>query len=69
MTINTLTPEIAMKRVSVRFDVEVPDDMSFEKAEEWIAFETKYSSQMTADHPQMNKDMEPIRGSLYVTQR
>jgi hypothetical protein len=56
-----------MARLRVSFEVEVPDDMPTEKAEEWIAFEIGASCQMRATHPQMRCDLTPVAGSLDVT--
>jgi hypothetical protein len=56
-----------MARLRVSFEVEVPDDMPTEKAEEWIALEIGASCQMRATHPQMHCDLTPVAGSLDVT--
>ena len=55
-----------MKTVKVQFEVNIPDDMGMDDAEEWIGFEIGASRQMTPVHPQMEKDLEPIHGSFSV---
>ena len=53
-----------MKRIEVRFDVDVPDDMPWQQAEEWIAFEVGARGEMRVVHPQMEKDLEIVPGSF-----
>jgi len=55
-----------MKTVKVQFEVNIPDDMNIDDAEEWIGFEVGAARQMTPVHPQMEKDLEPIPGSFSV---
>lgn len=53
-------------RLQIKFEVEVPDDMPFDAAREWIAFEVNARSDMTPRHPQMNHDVEPVDGTFFV---
>ena len=64
--IATFLQENEMKTVKVQFEVNIPDDMGMDDAEEWIGFEIGAYRQMTPVHPQMQKDLEPIHGSFSV---
>ena len=52
------------KRITVKFQVDVPDDMPLDAAYEWIAFEVGARGDMKLRHPQMDCDLEPIGGSF-----
>jgi hypothetical protein len=64
--VSTFSQENEMKTVIVQFEVNIPDDMDMDDAQEWIGFEVGASRQMTCVHPQMEKDLEPIPGSFSV---
>ena len=52
------------QRFRVEFEVDVPDDMPLDAAEEWVAFEVGARCQMQPRHDQMNCDLEPVRDSF-----
>jgi hypothetical protein len=56
-----------MMRLEVEFLIDVPDDMPMDAAEEWISFEVGAIAQMTARHPQMERDLEPVWRSCRVS--
>jgi hypothetical protein len=48
-------------RLQVRFEVDVPDDMPVDAAEEWVAFEVHDRNDITPRHPQMNRAIDRNR--------
>jgi len=55
---------MAIKTVS--FSVEVPDDVSDDDIEAWVAFELHALGNMSASNPMAHTDLQAKYGSVFV---
>lgn len=51
---------------TVKFSVEVPDDVSDEDIEAWVSFELHALGSLSAANPLAHKDLRAEYGSVYV---
>ena len=51
---------------TVRFSVEVPDDVSDDDIEAWVAFELHALGSLSAENPLAHKDLRAEYGSVFV---
>jgi hypothetical protein len=51
---------------TVKFSVEVPDDVSDEDIEAWVAFELHALGSLSATNPLAHTDLRADYGSVYV---
>jgi hypothetical protein len=55
-----------MKRVTVQFDVEVPDDATDVEIEEWVSFEIGATCTLSGENSLSDQDLNAVRGSVWV---
>ena len=60
------TKERDMAIKTVRFSVEVPDDVSDDDIEAWVAFELHALGNMSASNPMAHTDLQAKYGSVFV---
>ena len=58
--------EIDMAIKTVRFSVEVPDDVSDDDIEAWVSFELHALGNMSASNPMAHTDLQAKYGSVFV---
>jgi hypothetical protein len=54
------------RKVTVRFDVEVPESVTDRQVEEWVAFHVGATGRLDADNPLSDRDVDAVPGSVYV---
>ncbi|HAR46419.1 MAG TPA: hypothetical protein DCS05_09700 [Nitrospiraceae bacterium] len=59
--------EDAMKRISVQFEADVPEEATDEQTEEWVRFCLHERGSMAADNPLATHDMEAISCSVDIS--
>lgn len=56
-----------MKRISVQFEADVPEEATGEQTEEWVNFCLGARGSMAADNPLATHDMEAVFGSVDIS--
>lgn len=55
-----------MVKVTVQFEVEVPESATMSEIEDWVAFEIGAKAQLSGSNPMSNMDLEAVRDSVIV---
>lgn len=55
-----------MKKVTVQFDVEVPESATDRQIEAWVAFYVGATGQLDGDNPMSDRDLDAVTGSVFV---
>lgn len=55
-----------MKKVTVQFDVEVPDNATDTEIEAWVSFYVGATGSLAYDNPMIDMDLNAERGSVCV---
>ena len=55
-----------MAKMSIEFDIEVPDEITYDDLLEWVRFELHDNGCMAGSNPMVDKELTPIFGTLQV---
>jgi hypothetical protein len=55
-----------MKRVTVQFDIDVPDTATDSEIEAWVSFHVGASCQLAGDNPMADQDLDAVSGSVWL---
>ena len=55
-----------MKKVTVQFDVEVPESATDSQIEDWVSFHVGATGQLGNDNPMIYRDLDAVNGSVWL---